>query len=86
MSMLTVVITIFLPLSFFASYFTLVTGEVTVQTHAQFWKYAAVPTFPFLAMTLWIVFVKKHSSGEDRPILRFLRKHGLLRERRMPSQ
>jgi len=78
MSMFTVVTTIFLPLTFFTSYFALAPGEATVRTHAQFWMYAAIPTVAFMALTLWIVLVKKHSSGEDRPILHFLRRLRLL--------
>ncbi|KAF8250411.1 hypothetical protein K440DRAFT_618894 [Wilcoxina mikolae CBS 423.85] len=66
MSMFTVVTTLFLPLTFFTSYFALEPGKlfVTQSTGWKFWAVAAPVTFIFTMATLYIVLMKKYRSGE----------------------
>ncbi|KAI5841680.1 hypothetical protein BZA05DRAFT_412914 [Tricharina praecox] len=76
MSLFTIVTTVFLPLTFFTSYFALNPAEAIVKTEFDFWKYSGPPTVVFALFTLYIVLFKKYKSGEyteDRKVVQWLK-------------
>lgn len=77
MSLFTVVTTLFLPLSFFTSYYALTpptnTSEQNQAAINKFWQVSGPVTIMFTLGTLYVVLCKKFESGEystDRPIVK----------------
>ncbi|KAF8248702.1 hypothetical protein K440DRAFT_660737 [Wilcoxina mikolae CBS 423.85] len=82
MSLFTVVTTIFLPLTFINSYFTMEFSKSWPGSHRRFWALSGPITAVFMVLTFYIVMFKKHTSGEwnpkpgeDREAVKFLKTH-----------
>jgi len=75
MSWFTAVTALFLPLTFFTSYFAIDWSKGFPHNDGDFWKVSAPFTFAFMYVTLYVIFRKKVEAGEIKKMeVRFLEK------------